>query len=244
MRLASRASVPFLVATTLLALSTGCTDKARYDQAICVLIDESGTYADQKQEVVRILKSEVLPSMEPGDTLLVIRIDGESYQKENVEALLTLDTRPSRANAQKLALARTLDELARRRLKSVHTDIPGAMMLGNEYLGELASGSRVMLVFSDMQEDLAPGTRRDLSASEFDGVWVAAMNVKRLGSDNADPSVFRKRMSTWKRRVLQSGGLGWRTFMDASQLADYLGEVRASAENRRRAPSQPEGASA
>ncbi|MEE2673637.1 MAG: hypothetical protein VX466_07580 [Myxococcota bacterium] len=244
MSLVPRTNLQVLVAATLLALSTACTDEARYDQAICVLIVESGTYADQKHEVVRILKREVLPSMEPGDTLLVIRIDGESYQKENVEALMTLDTRPSRANAQKLALAKTLDELARRRLKSVHTDIPGAMMLGNEYLGELASGSRVMLVFSDMQEDLAPGTQRTLSPSEFDGIWVAAMNVKRLGSDNADPSVFRSRMSAWKRRVMQSGGLGWRTFMDASKLADYLGEVRASPENRRHASARSEGASA
>ena len=77
-------------------------------------------------------------------------------------------------------------------------------------------------------------------------LWAArtAMNVKRLGSDNANPSVFRKRMSAWERRVMQSGGLGWRTFMNASKLADYLGEVRASAENRRHASARPEGASA
>lgn len=215
-------------AALVFVLLCACTDGARYDQAICVLIDESGTYADQKQEVVRILKREVVPAMEPGDTLLVIRIDGESYDKENLEALVTLDARPSRANAQKLALAQKLDGLARRSVPSEHTDIPGAMMLASEYLGELASGSRVMLVFSDMQEDLAPGTRRDLSQTEFDGIWVAAMNVKRLGSDNADPSLFRRRLAGWEHRVLGSGGLGWRTFMDASKLADYLGEVRAS----------------
>ncbi len=204
-----------------------CTDESRYDQAICVLIDESGTYADQKQEVVRILKREVLPAMEPGDTLLIIRIDGESYEKDNVEALMTLDARPSRANAQKLALAQKLDALARRTLSSKHTDIPGAMMLGGEYLKELASGSRVMLIFSDLQEDLAPGTRRDLAEDEFDGVWVAAMNVKRLGADNADPNVFRRRIAAWESRVLKAGGLGWRTFMDATQLSDYLSHVRA-----------------
>lgn len=216
-----------ILAALLLAFLSGCSDESRYDQAICVLIDESGTYADQKPEVVRILKREVLPSMEPGDTLLVIRIDGESYEKDNVEALVTLDARPSRANAQKLALAQKLDALARRARSSEHTDIPGAMMLASEYLGELKSGSRVMLVFSDMQEDLAPGTRRDLSQTEFQGIWVAAMNVKRLGTDNADPSVFRRRLAAWEQRILGSGGLGWRTFMDATQLAGYLGEVRA-----------------
>ncbi len=216
-----------LLALSMLGLVGGCADSGRYDQAICVLIDESGTYSDQKREVVRILKREVLPAMEPGDTLLVIRIDGQSYEKENVEALMTLDARPSRANAQKLALAQKLDTLARRAEPSVHTDIPGAMMLGSEYLGELASGSRVMLVFSDMQEDLAPGTRRELEENEFDGIWVAAMNVKRLGADNADPGSFRERLAGWERRVLEAGGLGWRTFMDATRLPEYLGEVRA-----------------
>ena len=204
----------------------GCGDEARYDQTICVLIDESGTYADQKHEVVRILKREVLPSMEPGDTLLVIRIDGESYEKDNVETLVTLDPRPSRANQQKFALAQKLDAFARRSKRSSHTDIPGAMMLGGEYLKELASGSRVMLIFSDMQEDLPPGTRRELSKDEFKGIHVAAMNVKRLGADNADPSAFRERLAGWERRVLGAGGLGWRTFMDPSKLAAYLADVR------------------
>ena len=228
MKIRTETRLVAIVAATLFAFLTACTDGARYDQAICVLIDESGTYSDEKQEVVRILKREVIPAMEPGDTLLVIRIDGESYGRDNLEALVTLDARPSRANAQKLALAQKLDLLGRRSLPSKHTDIPGAMMLGSEYLGELASGSRVMLVFSDMQEDLAPGTRRDLSQTEFDGIWVAAMNVKRLGSDNADPSLFRRRLAAWEQRVLGSGGLGWRTFMDASKLGAYLSNVRAS----------------
>jgi hypothetical protein len=211
----------------ILAALVGCDQESRYDQVVCVLIDESGTYADEKHEVVRILKREVLPAMEPGDTLLVIRIDAESYEKNNIEALMTLDPRPSRANAQKLALAQKLDSLAQRNQRASHTDIPGAMMLGSEYLAELPSGSRVMLVFSDMQEDLAPGTRRELAQDEFAGIHVAAMNVKRLGADNADPQQFRRRMSSWEQRVMAAGGSGWRTFMDATKLAAYLSEVRA-----------------
>ncbi len=204
-----------------------CSDERRYDQAICVLIDESGTYADEKAEVVKILKSEVLPAMVPGDTLVVIRIDAKSYEKDNVETIVTLDRRPSRANAQKLAIAQTLDRMVARKQRAPYTDIPGAMMLGGEYLRELASGSRVMLIFSDMEEDLAPGTQRELTEWELERTWVAAMNVKRLGSDNADPRRFRSRLAAWEQRVLDAGGLGWRTFMDASKLKDYLNEVRS-----------------
>lgn len=215
------------VAGALATLLSACTDEARYDQAVCVLIDESGTYADEKDEVVRILKREVLPAMEPGDTLLVIRIDGESYEKNNVEALVTLDPRPSRANAQKLALAQKLDALASRNTRADYTDIPGAMMLGSEYLAELESGSRVMLVFSDLKEDLAPGVSRKLSKDEFEGIYVAAMNVKRLGVDNTDPGVFRSRLAGWEQRVMGAGGRGWRMLMDASKLGAYLSDVRA-----------------
>jgi hypothetical protein len=214
------------MAPLLVIIALGCTDDTRYDQAICVLVDVSGTYADQRAEVVRILKREVLPAMEPGDTLMVIRIDGQSYEKDNLEVLVTLDPRPSRANAQKLALAQKLDGMGKGNRAAAHTDIPGAMMLGSEYLRELASGSRIMLIFSDMEEDLAPGTRRSLGESEFDEVHVVAMNVKRLRGDNADPETFRTRLADWEKRVRASGGSDWRTFMDPSQLSGYLSEVR------------------
>jgi hypothetical protein len=206
-----------------------CEESSRYQQAVCVLIDVSGTYADQREEVVRIVKSEVLPSMEPGDTLLVLRIDGESYEKDNLEVLVTLDARPSRANAEKLGIAQRLDAMAQRQEGARHTDIPGAMMLGGEYLRELEAGSRVMLIFSDMEEDLAPGAQRTLRPDEFARTHVVAMNVKRLHGDNLDPTGFRSRLESWDKRVMASGGLGWRTLMDATKLGDYLSEIRGGA---------------
>jgi hypothetical protein len=205
----------------------GCGDGRRYDQAIAVLIDISGTYADEKGEVVNILKRDVIPALVPGDTLLVARIDSRSYEKENLEALVQLDHRPSQANAQKLALAQKLDAFAKTKDRSEFTDIPGAMMLAAEYLHEVPSGSRVMLVFSDMREDLPKGAKRTLAETEFEGIQVVAMNVKRLAADNADPDRYRRRMVRWEKAVTESGASGWRTFMDASKLPSYLDEVRS-----------------
>jgi hypothetical protein len=208
------------------ALGLGCDDGRAYDQAVCVLIDVSGTYADQKTDVVRILKREVLPALEPGDTLMVIRIDGESYQKENIETIVRLDARPSKANAQKLAVARKLDAFARADATASHTDIQGAMMLGTDYLREVESGSRVMLVFSDMRQDLPEGAKRELQENEFDGIDVVAMHVKRLESDNADPAIFRSRLSGWEQRLRGAGASGWRALMDASKLPEHLSSLR------------------
>ena len=192
-----------------------------------MLIDISGTYADEKAEVVKILKREVIPALVPGDTLLVARIDSRSYEKENLEALVQLDHRPSQANAQKLALAQKLEAFAKSKDRSEFTDIPGAMMLAAEYLHEVPSGSRVMLVFSDMREDLPKGAKRKLAETEFEGIEVVAMNVKRLAADNADPDRYRRRMVRWEKAVTDSGASGWRTFMDPSKLPGYLEEVRS-----------------
>jgi hypothetical protein len=210
----------------MLALLVGCADGRLYNQALCVLIDVSGTYVDEKAEVASILKRGVLPAMLPGDTLLVIRIDSGSYEKDNVEALVTLDPRPSRANAQKLALARRLDAFAAEPGTSDYTDILGAMLLGSEYLGEIEAGSRVMLVFSDLEQDLPAGARRRIEAGEFDGIQVVAMNVKRLRSDNADPEAFRARLASWEGQVLGGGASGWRAILDAAQLPVQLAQLR------------------
>jgi len=207
---------------------TACAEGRRWDQAVCVLVDVSGTYADQKADVVRLLKRDVLPALVPGDSLLVIRIDGQSYEKGNVEALLTLDARPSQANAQKLALAKQLDAFAANRSVARHTDISGAMMLGAEYLKELGSGSRVMLIFSDLEEDLPGGVRRELGPTEFEGVELMAVNVKRLQRDGRDPDVFRRRLTGWQERVAASSARGWRIVQDETRLAEVLAEVRES----------------
>jgi hypothetical protein len=208
------------------AVVVGCSDAGRYDQAIGVLIDVSGTYADQRAETVRVIKREVIPHMVPGDTLFVARIDSESYDRDNVEALLTLDRRPSHANAQKLEVARQLDAFAARPLHSAHTDIPGAIMLASEYLGETGAGSRVLLIFSDMQEDLPRGETRRLADQELAGTRVVAMNVKRLGQDRADPGVFRARLDGWGERLAAAGATDWRTFLDPAKLPEYLEAAR------------------
>jgi len=203
-----------------------CSDGSQYQQAVAVLIDVSGTYADQKPEVARIVKRELLPTLVPGDTIAILRIDSASYEKENLEVLVTLDPRPSRANAQKLALAKQLDAFAAREERSEFTDIPGAMMLAAEYLRETGARSRAILLFSDMQADLPAGAKRTFGEREFDGVRVIAMNVKKLERDNADPAELRSRLARWEKDVTRAGAGGWQTFLDSAKLAPYLAEIR------------------
>ena len=212
------------LALALAALCGSCTGGAQYAHAVVALVDVSGTYVDQKAEVVNVIRRGLLPRLTPGDTLVVICIDAESYTRNNVEASVKLDLRPSKANAQKLAFASQLDDFARRPERALHTDIRGAMMLGAEYLRETGAGRRTMVVFSDMEEDLPRGVKRDLAANELAGVRVVAMNVKRLAADNANPAAYRQRLSGWEQQVTSHGAKEFKVVLEPSKLADLLDE--------------------
>jgi hypothetical protein len=159
--------------------------------------------------------------------VFVIRIDSESYDETDLVALTTLDRRPSRSNAQKLALAQTLDAFAQGRENATHTDIPGAIMLASEYLREIGAGSSTILVFSDMQTDLPRGARRQLEAGELAGVHVAAVNVKRLPRDTQDPETYRARLAHWERELGRAGAAEWRAILDPARLPPYLQAIRS-----------------
>jgi len=211
-----------LLAAAVVAAS--CSSGAQYSQAIVALVDVSGTYADQRPEVVDVIRKGLLPRLTPGDTLVVIRIDNESYGRQNVEANMTLDVRPSKANAQKLALASVLDAFAHKRLRSGHTDIRGAMMLGAEYLRETNAGRRTMVVFSDMEEDLPRGVKRDMAPDELKGVRVLAMNVKRLARDNANPTAYRARLAAWEKQLTSHGAREFKVVLEPEKLAELIDE--------------------
>jgi len=99
-------------------------------------------------------------------------------------------------------------------------------MLASEYLGETGAGSRVLLIFSDMEEDLVRGDVRRLGQQELTGTRVVAINVKRLGADQADPDGYRGRIEGWGERLAAAGASEWRTFQDPAKLPEYLASAR------------------
>jgi len=205
-----------------LPLLLSCSSGKNYAQAVVALVDVSGTYADQKPEVVNVIKRGILPKLQPGDSIFVIRIDDESYKKANVEGGMTLDVRPSKANAQKLAFASQMDQFAAKRQRSRHTDIRGAMMLASEYLKETGAGQRTMVVFSDLEEDLPKGVKRTLAPDEFAGMRILAMNVKKLSGDNMNPSVYRQRLASWQQQARSHGATEFQVVLEPEKLDELL----------------------
>ena len=211
-----------LFAGMVLLGSAACTDSKQYQTSYCTLIDTSGTYASEKNNVVKIVKAGVVPEMIPGDSLFFVKIDSNSYAEDNLVTRLTLDYRPSRANSQKHALAKKLDKFASGKARSKLTDISGALMLCSDYLKSTKSGRQIMFVFSDMKEELPKGVVRKFESDEFNGINIAAMNVIKLNKDSSNPEIYRSRLRKWDDRLVSSGAKSWQTLSDSSKIQEFI----------------------
>ncbi len=216
-----------LLAAALATVAAGCTDSKEYETSFCSLIDISGTYAGEKANVVNTVKAGIVPQMIPGDSLFFVKIDSNSYSEENLVTKLTLDYRPTRANSQKLAVAHKLDEFGKGKARSKLTDISGALMLCSDYLKATQSGTKVMFVFSDMNEELPAGVVRKFADDEFDGIDIVAMNIIKLNKDSINPEVYRNRLKQWDQRTTTSGARSWSTLIDATKIPEYILQVKS-----------------
>ena len=217
---------PVLLAVSMATVVSACSDSKKYETSYCALMDISGTYAGEKSSVVNIIKAGIVPEMIPGDSLFFVKIDSNSYAEENLVTKLTLDYRPTKANSQKLAVAKVLDDYGKGNAKSRLTDISGALMLCSDYLKSTQSGTQVMFVFSDMKEELPSGVVRKFAADEFDGIDIVAMNVIKLDKDSSNPEVYRKRLKNWNKRIIDSGARSWNTLIDATKIQEFIYEVK------------------
>ena len=211
-----------IIAATTLVILTACSDATNKapTTAVYMLLDTSGTYTqelDKAQKIVNYL----LMTLDSGDSIAVARIDSGSFSEKDIIAKATFDTRPSTCNEQKRTFKRMVDEFTQGISKgSAHTDISGGMLQAVEFLNETKADNRYILVFSDLEEELAKGHVRDFALPLVD-VQVAALNVTKLRSDNVDPREYLTRLESWKKKVAQGGGT-WKVINDLEHLEDLL----------------------
>jgi len=214
----------FLIATVVFI--SGCSDNKEYETAICALADISGTYAKEKKSMVKIIQAGIVPKLVPGDSLVLMSIDSNSFNEENIKGKLKLDYRPSQANQQKLKFAKALDDFADKKTSAKYTDISGAMMLCSSHLKSTQAGTQIMFIFSDMKEELKPGIKRSFNKDEFENMNIAAMNVIKLNEDSTNPQVFRNRIKKWEKRVLNHSAKSWNASLDPTEIGDYIDNNR------------------
>ena len=205
-----RASFIKISFTVLVLALTACTEQ-KPATGLYMLLDTSGTYTKELKKAQQIIHY-YLGTLGPGDSFAVARIDSGSFSEKDIIAKVTFDHRPSRANEQKRQFANTISQFIDSVKSSAYTDINGGLLLASEYLNETQASKKVVMVFSDMQEELPKGYKRDFSLTLTD-YEVVALNVTKLRSDNQDPKMYMERMNKWQQRVEESGGK-WRVVND------------------------------
>ena len=212
--------VLILVGLALLSLG-GCSDPKSNARGVYMLLDTSGTYTQELSKAHAIINY-LLGTLTVGDSLAVARIDSGSFSEKDIIHKVTFDSRPSMANEQKRAFKQKIDDFMATVKSSAHTDITGGILQAAEFLNETGAGKKTVLVFSDLEEDLAEGQVRDFPIDVVD-IHVVALNVTKLRSDNIDPRDYLKRLDQWRKKVVEGGG-EWRVLNDMDNLDKLLEE--------------------
>ncbi len=202
-------------------LLAGCADTTSRSRAVYMLMDTSGTYAAELEKA-RAIVNYLLGTLQPGDSLAVARIDTGSFSEKDIINKVTFDGRPSRSNEQKRAFRQAIDDFIASVKRSPYTDITGGVLQAVEYLNETGAGKKTVLIFSDMEEELAKGFVRDFPI-QISGIRVVALNVTKLRQDNIDPRKYMSRLEQWKKRV-ETGGGTWQVINDLERLERILEE--------------------
>jgi hypothetical protein len=205
---------------SMLALAAGCADSRSHSQGVYMLVDTSGTYAEEIGKA-QLIVNYLLGTLQPGDSLAVARVKSRSFSEKDIIAKATFDNRPSQANAQKRVFRERIDAFTQAARGSVYTDITGGLIQGAMFLNETGAGKKTILIFSDMQEELDKTTMRDFPIDLKD-IRVVAVNVVKLKADNVDPRRYMGRLEFWEKRVVAAGAREWRVINDIEHLDAVL----------------------
>jgi len=189
-------------------MMTSCTDsgttKTGSGRGVYLLLDTSGTYTAELKKAQQIINY-LLGTLGPGDSLVVARIDSGSFSEKDIVAKVTFDSRPSVSNEQKKRFAQTVDKFVKSVRGSKYTDISGGLLQAIEYLNEVDTAEKHVLIYSDLKEELPKGFVRNMNFT-LDGFKVRALNVTKLRSDNVNPQEYLDRLEEWQARVKHGGG--------------------------------------
>jgi len=200
-------------------LLIGCSQQSNHAKGVYMLLDTSGTYAVELNKA-RLIINYLLGTLQPGDTMAVGCIDTGSFSEKDIVAKVTFDARPSVANNQKRAFKNKVSSFVTGVRQSRYTDISGGLLQAIEYLNESGAANKYILVFSDLQEELAQGYVRDVPF-EFSGFHIIALNVTKLRADNQDPKIYMARVEQWRKKAEKGGGT-WRVINDLERLDNIL----------------------
>ena len=208
-----------IFATLCMLLASCSGDTAPRNTGVYMLLDTSGTYAEELTKAEQIIRY-TLTRLDATDSFAVARIDTGSFSEKDIIAKASFDDRPSAVNRQKRLFAQQVSDFVENVRPAPYTDITGGLLQAVEFLNEKGTGTKTILIFSDLKEDLKKGYVRDIDV-QLEGFEVIALNVTKLRSDNIDPREYLGRLQEWQSKVEKTGGQ-WRVINDLDGLEGLL----------------------
>ncbi|UCD69365.1 MAG: VWA domain-containing protein [Betaproteobacteria bacterium] len=208
-----------VIGVVLAGLTAACGNEQNYLHSVYMLVDTSGTYAEQVGKAKNVVNY-LLGTLQPGDSLAVARVKSRSFTERDIVAKVSLNSDPLQVNSQKRAFAEKINKFAKSAQSgkgSRYTDISGGIIQAAEFLRETGAGRKTIIIFSDMQEELDYKTVRDFPI-KLDGIRIIALNVTKLDTDNMDPRRYLSRLEWWEERALAAGATEWKVVNDMEHL--------------------------
>jgi hypothetical protein len=174
-------------------------------RAVFVLVDVSGTYFAQLDDSVRGAKL-LAAGLNAGDALTVAEIGSCSFDDDAIAVDARLPDRPTEAAAAKAQAISGIDAYRTAAARTEYTDIHGALLQATDRFSRDEAGGHVVVIFSDLVEDPAPGCDSAAAPLNLDGVTVIAANVIKLRADAESPDAYFARLDSWRARIEDAGG--------------------------------------
>lgn len=203
------------------ALLTACEERRDNAASVYALIDVSGSYFRELDKAVRTLRV-MMGFIHAHDSFAVAEIGACSFTDEAVILRFTAPDRPSERQRLVAAYAQKLAAYAAKAKATNFTDIRGAVAQAAQQLSTRPATGRTIILFSDLDEDLPPGCRRDAPLpTSLKGIDVIATNVVRLPDDNRDPQRYSRRLEGW-RKLVEAAGARWQVVPDPADVVALL----------------------
>lgn len=203
---------------------------SEYNSSITVLIDLSRTYYNEstRPNISRLLKivsqgiSQLTTILDSPVKITFLSITDQSLSAPVIASFFfqpkifvsgTSDTITAKKDLEKhLDLT---SEIITRKPASNFTDISGAIDLATRVVSAQSRGKRIVIVMSDMIEDLKPKAKTaTINANGFEFLIL----YRILPIDGSDPNKLNQRLDVWKERLI-AGGASKVTFINDATLS-------------------------
>ncbi|WP_084420494.1 hypothetical protein [Henriciella litoralis] len=191
-----------VLATSMLA---GCGAVTSNSRAVFMLVDASGTYAKEVPDAVVTAKL-VTSKLNSNDLIAFGQIGSCSFTDDSLIVRTTLPGTPSQAAYTKQDVFGRLDAYGETFEATSWTDIRGGLRYAAEELAQSDQSEKIIVIVSDLVEDVSPACDTSRISLDLEGVTVVATNVTKLSSEASNPDAYSDRLAMWQATVEDAGG--------------------------------------